>query len=233
MPPAQPPIRLTQVYVFEAPVRLWHWVSVLCMVTLIITGYLIGNPIWPRLDGEASDHFIMGYVRFTHFASGYVFAIALLGRIYWAVMGNRYARELFVIPLNSRRWWADVWFQWRWYLTRVPVPRLYIGHDPLAQLVIFILFTVPSVLMILTGFALYGEGAGYESWAGWLFGWIIPLFGQSQAVHSWHHLGMWALLVFIMVHVYAAFHEEFLAPRSILSTMISGYRIFRRRGADP
>jgi Ni/Fe-hydrogenase 1 B-type cytochrome subunit len=32
------------VYVYEAPVRLWHWVTVVAMIALFATGYLIGKP---------------------------------------------------------------------------------------------------------------------------------------------------------------------------------------------
>ena len=47
--------------------------------------------------------------------------------------------------------------------------------------------------MVFTGFALYGEGTQAGSWANRLFSsWVIPLMGQSQDVHTWHHLGMWA-----------------------------------------
>ncbi|EFJ61561.1 putative Ni/Fe-hydrogenase 1 B-type cytochrome subunit, partial [Escherichia coli MS 200-1] len=31
-------------YVFEAPVRIWHWLTVLCMAVLMVTGYFIGKP---------------------------------------------------------------------------------------------------------------------------------------------------------------------------------------------
>ena len=34
---------LEDVYVYSAPVRLWHWLTVLCMLVLVPTGWLIGN----------------------------------------------------------------------------------------------------------------------------------------------------------------------------------------------
>ena len=50
-----------------------------------------------------------------------------------------------------------------------------------------------TVFMIFTGLALYGEGEGMNSWIFRLFSsWVIPLFGNSQNVHTWHHLGLWA-----------------------------------------
>ena len=35
-------------YVFEAPVRIWHWLTVLCMAVLMVTGYFIGKPLTSR-----------------------------------------------------------------------------------------------------------------------------------------------------------------------------------------
>ena len=32
------------VYVWELPVRIWHWVMAVAMVVLAVTGYLIGSP---------------------------------------------------------------------------------------------------------------------------------------------------------------------------------------------
>jgi Ni/Fe-hydrogenase 1 B-type cytochrome subunit len=40
------------------------------------------------MSGEASDFYVMGYIRFFHFVAAYIFAIGLLGRIYWAFVGN-------------------------------------------------------------------------------------------------------------------------------------------------
>jgi Cytochrome b(N-terminal)/b6/petB. len=72
------------VYVYEKPVRLWHSLNALVIVALTVTGYLIASPL-ASVGGEASDHFVMGYVRFLHFAAGYLLAIGLLFRAYWAV----------------------------------------------------------------------------------------------------------------------------------------------------
>jgi Ni/Fe-hydrogenase 1 B-type cytochrome subunit len=81
--------------------------------------------------------------------------------------------------------------------------------------------------MIFTGFALYSEGMGLGSWQDRLFGWVIPLMGGSQAVHSWHHLGMWGIVTFVILHVYAAVREDIMSRQTMISTMISGQRTFR------
>lgn len=214
------------VYVYQVPVRLWHAVNGIAILVLALTGYLIASPL-PSPGGEASAHYMMGYIRFTHFAAGYVLAIGLLGRIYWAFVGNPYARELFWVPLFQLAYWQDVWAMIKWYGFASPRPGQYMGHNPLARFAMFFAFLVPLVFMVLTGFALYAEGQQAGSWFDGVFGWVIPLFGQSQDVHTAHHLGMWAVLCFIIMHVYAGIREEIVGRSSMLSTMISGYRTFK------
>ena len=216
----------TAVYVYEAPLRLWHWVTALCIVVLGVSGYLIGVPL-PAMPGEASDHYLMGYLRFAHFAAGYVLAIGFVGRIYWACVGNHHARELFLVPVHRKAWWGELWHEVRWYLFLERTPKKYIGHNPLGQLAMFGVFVLGALFMIVTGFALYGEGAGQGSWAARWFGWVIPLFGQSLDVHNWHRLGMWYIVVFVMLHIYLAVREDIMSRQSLISTMVGGWRMFK------
>jgi Ni/Fe-hydrogenase 1 B-type cytochrome subunit len=217
---------IKSIYVYEAPVRLWHWINALSIIVLCVTGYFIGRPL-PTMPGEASDHFLMGYIRFAHFSAGYILAIGLLGRIYWAIAGNHHARELFSVPIFQRAYWQEVVGMLRWYAFISTRPGRYVGHNPLARFAMFFVFLFTCVFMIFTGFALYGEGAQAGSWQERLFGWVIPLFGQSQDVHSWHRMGMWMMIVFVILHVYAAIREDIMGRQSVVSTMISGYRTFK------
>ncbi len=214
------------VYVYEAPLRIWHWVNALAITVLIITGYLISHPLH-SVPGEASEHFLMNYIRFAHFTAAYIFAIGFLGRIYWAFVGNSHSRQLYSLPFWNPQWWREVFFELRWYLFIQPEPKKYIGHNPLAQFAMFFFITLGTPFMIFTGFALYGEGLGQGSWADQLFGWVIPFVGQSQDIHTLHNLGMWAMVIFIMLHVYAALREDVMSRQSMISTMISGHRMFK------
>lgn len=215
------------VYVYEAPVRIWHWINVLAITVLAVTGYFIGSPL-PTQPGEASANFLMGYIRFAHFTAAYIFTVGMLGRIYWACVGNHHAREMFWVPIFTAAYWREVWTMMKWYAFIVAQPSRYVGHNPLARFAMFFVFLLTSVFMIFTGFAMYGEGLQRGSWADRLFGWVIPLMGQSQDVHTWHHVGMWAIIVFIIAHVYAAIREDIMGRTSVVSTMISGYRTFKR-----
>lgn len=215
----------TTVYAYDGYVRLCHWVYVLCIFTLILTGFLIASPL-PSVDGEASDHFVMGYIAFTHFTAGQILAVAFLLRVFAAIVGNPQSREIYVLPLLSRDWWLGMWKVIRCYLFIDKDAPKSIGHNPLAQAFMFLFSSVFVVFQLLTGFALFGEIRGQGSWFDHLFGWVIPLFGGSQSVHSWHHLGMWAIVCFVVVHLYLITREEIMSQQSIFSSMISGFRSY-------
>jgi Ni/Fe-hydrogenase 1 B-type cytochrome subunit len=215
------------VYVWEAPVRLWHWVMMLAMFVLIGTGFLIGVPP-PSVGGEASFNFWFGYIRFLHFAAGYVFAVMFVLRVYWAIVGNKYAREIFIVPYSMltptfwRGFFNDVWF----YLYVRKEPGSYEGHNPMAALAMFFMYLLGTAWMILSGFALYGEGAGMDAWQFRYFtAWLQPLVGDSQALHTWHRLGMWYLIVFALVHMYMVVRQDVFTQETIISTMINGWRV--------
>jgi len=73
-----------------------------------------------------------------------------------------------------------------------------------------------------------GEGTQAGSWQyDWFSSWITPLFGQPQDVRTWHHLAMWCLLCFMLVHIYVAIREDIMSRQSIASSMISGWRTFK------
>lgn len=219
---------LKSMYVYEAPVRLWHWINALCIVILALTGYFIGQPP-PSMPGEAGDNFLFGYIRFAHFAAAYIFAVGLAARVYWAFAGNDHARELFTLPLLAPVYWKEMMAMLRWYTFLRPYPSRYVGHNPLARFAMFFGVFLMSLFMLATGFALYGEGAQAGHWSHTLFtSWVVPLFGQSQDVHTWHRLGMWVIVLFVIFHVYAAVREDIMGRQSMISTMISGYRMFKK-----
>ncbi len=225
--PSLAPHSEPSVYVYEAPLRLWHWINAAAITVLAITGYFIGSPP-PTMSGEASDHFLFGYIRFAHFAAGYILGIGFVFRIYWAFVGNSHAREIFLYNILKASYWKELWHEVKWYLFLEKEPKKYEGHNPLAIFTMHWMFVWGITFMIVTGFALYGEGTGPGSWAHTLFSsWLIPLFGQSMDVHTWHHLGMWLIVLFVMIHVYVAVREDIMSKQSIISSMISGWRNFR------
>lgn len=222
--------KLFPVYVFEAPVRIWHWVMALCMVVLAVTGYLIGAPLGSA-GGEASDHFSFGYIRFAHFASAYIFAVMFVMRVVWAFLGNPFSRQIFLVPFAMLKgeFWRGFFSQLKHYAFLKSHAEPWQAHNPMAAAAMFFMYVLGTVFMICTGFALYGEGLGMNSWAFSMFtSWVMPLLGFSQNVHTLHHLGMWWLLVFTIVHVYMVIREDVMTNETIISTMLNGWRVAKK-----
>jgi len=217
------------VYVYGPLVRAWHWLSALCIVALGVTGFLIGAPL-PSIGGEASDHFLFGTVRFVHFAAGLSLAVGFLLRVGLAIVGGPLLREIFLPRIDKPRFRHDLKAELKWYAFLRSEPHPTVGHNPVAQLVMLTLFTLPTIFMIVTGLALYAEGTGQGSFLDMLFGWVGPALGGSQSMHTYHHVTMWAVVVFVILHVYAVMREDVLGGQSTLSVIVSGYRYFRGKG---
>lgn len=222
----------TSVYVYEAPVRLWHWTNALCIMVLIVTGYFIGSPPPSMQIGEATHQFVFGYIRFAHFAAAMILTVGFFGRIYWAFVGNHHARQLFYVPIHRKRYWQELWFELKWYAFIEKEPKKYVGHNPLAQLAMFFFMTIGITFMIVTGWALYAEGAGRGSFPDSVAGWVLGLVGNSMFLHTLHHLGMWFIVIFMIIHIYAAIREDIMSRQSMVSTMISGHRTFKDDRVD-
>jgi Ni/Fe-hydrogenase 1 B-type cytochrome subunit len=131
MNPVKPSVHQAQdaVYIYEAPLRLWHWINALAIVVLAVTGYFIGSPP-PSLTGEASDHYLFGDIRFAHFVAAYVLIVGCAFRLYWAFAGNHHARQIFLPRVWSPRWWSEVFYELAWYAMLVKEPKKYEGHTP-------------------------------------------------------------------------------------------------------
>jgi len=94
---------IRRVYVWEMPVRLYHWVNALCVVVLAATGYLIGAPLALHSAQEASFSYWFGTVRFIHFVTAFVFFFNFLVRIYWGFVGNTWARWQEFLPIRKHQ----------------------------------------------------------------------------------------------------------------------------------
>lgn len=221
---------LFPVYVWQLPVRIWHWVMAAAMLVLCVSGYFIGSPP-PSVGGEASHSFLFGYIRFAHFAAAYLFTVMFVLRLVWAFVGNRFAREIFTVPLRlvDPKFWDGFIDQAKYYLFLKSEARPWQGHNPVAMAAMFFMYVLGALFMIVTGFALYGEGLGMESWAFTMFSsWVLPLLGYSMNVHTLHHLGMWYLLVFTIAHLYMATREDICSNETVMSTMVNGWRVAKK-----
>lgn len=218
------PIPYRRVYVWEFPVRLYHWVNAACVVALGVTGYLIGNPLAISYSSEAYQQYWFGWVRFIHFVTAFVFFFNFLVRIYWGFVGNDFARWTNFIPFKKAQ------FREMGEVLKVDVMQtkirglISIGHNALAGLIYFLSFLV-FLFQAITGFALYSSMS--DSFFPRLFAWVVPLMGGDFAVRQWHHVFMWFFVVFVIIHVYLVFYHDYVEGRGTTSSMVGGYKFER------
>lgn len=214
-------IKLREIYVWEFPVRMYHWVNVMCIVVLCVTGYLIGNPLAIHSSAEASFSYWFGINRFLHFAFAYLFFFNFLGRLYWGFVGNKYAKWYNFIPLKKEQW-NNIMDILKVDILQLVHKRIKdIGHNSLAAFTYFITF-LAFVLQSLTGFGLYA--AMSDSWFPKLFAWIVPLLGGDLLTRNIHHILMWVFILFGVVHIYLVFYHDYIERRGVTSSMIGGWK---------
>ena len=212
------------IYLWGWPIRTMHWAAALSLVVLVVTGFYIGKPYFVT-SGEASSHFLMGWMRFLHFAAAGVFVATAIIRVYWLFAGNQFERWRALFPIR-RRDWAHFYEIVKFYsLIKPEKAPHYLGHNPLQQFSYTAIYGI-ALIQVVTGFAMYGQSRPGGFWYT-LFGWIVPLFGGIQVVHFVHHVLTWVFLIFIPIHIYLALRADVLERTGTISSIISGGRFVR------
>ncbi|MFN8237315.1 MAG: Ni/Fe-hydrogenase, b-type cytochrome subunit [Chitinophagales bacterium] len=217
--------KLRRVYVWEMPVRFFHWLNVLAILVLIVTGFYISNPLALMSSQEASQRYTMGWVRFLHFGAAYIFLFNYLFRLYWSFVGNKYASWRQFIPTSSK------FFKDFWNVLKIDIlmlrkngqqqEHISVGHNAMAGFTYFIAFLF-FIIQCLTGFGLYASMATW--WFPKLFAWVPAVFGGDILTRQIHHIVMWFFILFTVIHVYLVLFHDYVEGRGEVSSMTGGWK---------
>jgi Ni/Fe-hydrogenase 1 B-type cytochrome subunit len=213
---ANPRIRT---YAWEFPIRLVHWINFLCIVAFIATGLYIGNP-YSHANDPAT--YLMGYMRYVHFVAGYAFLCTFIIRLYWSVMGNRYASWRVFFPFLSADRMKDFGDGLKFYTFVHKKPPYAVGHTAtagLAYLFVFLLFA----FQIVSGFALMSLGDPTSAIKGLIGGWLHGAM-DIQNIRLWHHMNTYAIIAFFMGHIYVAWWMDSAEKNGLMGSIFSGYK---------
>lgn len=211
--------------------RIWHWVNVVSVAILFMSGLNISNAHRHLYWGEAGfdpgdawlhvmrfpgwatipNYYSLAKARDWHVLFAWVFAISLLLFLLGALLNGHFKRDI----LTRWKEWrpASVWTDARQHLRGrfEPAEGKYNFLQKASYgLVIFILLP----LMVLTGLAI-SPGAD-AAWS-----WLSQVFGGRQSARSIHFIVAWALLAFFVVHVALVLLNK---PLTNLRDMITGGR---------
>jgi cytochrome b len=168
----------TRILVWDIPTRVFHW---------LLAGSFIGAFVTAESEMFRDVHVALGYL-----------LLALIGfRIFWGIVGTRYAR-FSAFAFGPSKVLA--------YLKSLLTgsPQHYLGHNPAGSWVIYALLLL-GVLAGATGYATYNEIGG--EW----FEELHEAFANS-------------MLVLVGVHVAGVVVSSLLHRENLVKSMINGYK---------
>ncbi|MDA8234221.1 MAG: Ni/Fe-hydrogenase, b-type cytochrome subunit [Clostridia bacterium] len=166
------------------PQRLYHWVNLISMAVLIITGFYINKPY---TDG------LMNGMRYLHFLAMFIIIANLTVRIYYAFVGKY--KDAGDFAMRSKDW-QNLLPTVKYYLFLGPHPDNG-KYNPMQKLMY--LFYLP--LLLLQGFT------GLIMYRPELFDSLIKAMGGLASVRGYHYVLMWVFIAYIIVHVYMVLTE--------------------------
>ncbi|MFY9729107.1 MAG: Ni/Fe-hydrogenase, b-type cytochrome subunit [Candidatus Acidiferrales bacterium] len=206
-----------RVYVWEWPVRFAHWVMFVTIVSLSITGYYMHSPF---VIPHGRTAYVMGSMRFVHLLSGFAFLCAVLIRIVWMFVGNRWSRWDQFIPVTRKRL-KDIAETGKYYGFMAWSPTPHIGHNALAGASYGVVYIL-AIFEVLTGLALYSGILG-NSLLSFFVGWL-PRLIDIQWLREIHFLIMFVFWMFFIHHLYTAILVSIEEENGVMESIFSGYK---------
>lgn len=224
----------TKIYrVWDKTSRLFHWLNVLLVLSLVFVGLLMLFRKDLGINGlEAKIK-----LKELHVIIGYFFAANLLLRIVWGFVGNHFARFTNNMPnLSAIKAYQSA-------LARGENPQ-YVGHNPVGKLAVLIIM-LTLTLILMTGLFRAGTDIYYPPFGNTVAAYLAedgvdavsikpydetgvnkhkldeikPYKGFAGTVHLY---AVYFLLVLILLHVIAVIHAERKHQPGIISAMFSG-----------
>jgi Ni/Fe-hydrogenase b-type cytochrome subunit len=219
--------------------RIWHWLNVICLATLFMSGLGIFNahprlywghyganfdhawlelarfPGWITLPG----HYSLAMSRHWHLAAAPIFALALLGYMIWSLFNGHFRRDLAFSKgeLAPAHVWQDVKDHAR---LKFPTGAAALRYNVLQKGAYNALLVVILPALIFSGLAMSpGMNAAWP--------WLVELFGGRQSARSIHFIAAWAMAAFFLVHIIMV---VLAGPINEVRSMITGwYKVPEKR----
>jgi Ni/Fe-hydrogenase 1 B-type cytochrome subunit len=233
--------------VWDAGVRWFHWINVLCILGLIAVGVAILNDTALGVSNEGKI-----LLKTVHVWIGYAFALNLLWRLIWAFTGGPHARWRNLLP-GGRGYVGEV----RRYVSaaRSGQPTQYLGHNPLGRMAVSALLLV-MLVMAATGLMLAGTDLFYPPIGRWIAsqvaapgidpGTLAPYMPDMYDKAAYaamredfrlpvvriHYYGFYTLLALALMHILAVVVTEVRGGGGLISAMFTGKKVLSEPPAD-
>jgi len=238
--------KLTVYPVWDRTVRIFHWLNVLCVLTLIAIGIVILNA---KGLGVTNDGKII--LKTIHVYVGYVFALNLTWRIIWGFIGNRYARWGSVLPFNAEH---RTQFAAMSSAAKSGKSVRFMGHHPIGRLMVALLFLLLSAQAI-TGLVLAGTDVYMPPFGNTFKEWVATDSATVELVKPYskdgineeaykemrdlrkpfvtvHYYAFYVLLAAIILHLIGVIVTEVRERNGLVSAMFTGKKVFAEKPFD-
>lgn len=216
--------------------RVNHWVVAICMVAAVVTGLYIGHPYYQSFIADpAVDKYVMAWNRLIHFIVAIIFDVSsiVVAYLYFFSRFEKAYKKLIPSLTNIKEFVAVLVN----LLTLNRVKKFDSSHADSFNAVFFFVFHMLLIWMLLTGLQLYvhGLGSGLSSIGAW-WPWMLHLItdwtvvvtgGTFMDVRISHHYSMYAIIAWVMFHVYYQIWRTIFWSEGDIGIVVSGTKFVK------
>lgn len=181
------------------PFVITHYVNLICMIILILTGFMIHFPSLPVAEGVMrGPHILCGFILFINALIRVILAFCLESA---PTLGTRITVKDYKVwlPQADNKHQLIPWLKYYFFIKKEhPIAAKYGVPQKLAYLFVFFLI----IGMFWTGTALWEPTASFV-----LNQWLITAVGGLMSLRIIHYFGMFVFLIFMLIHIYLCFME--------------------------
>ena len=208
---------------FSAGLRWTHWLRVLAIFVLIVTGFYLAYVFIVPAASDEPVLFLNAKFRMWHEIAGFLLIAITIFKAYLFVVDRQSYKEriAFWDILSPKIWFQQI----KYYLFIGEHPELRGAYNPL-QFVAYVGLYAMVVLVSLTGLILYVHSY-HGGLGGALYDFMRPIeamMGGLAMVREIHHITMWGIMLFIPIHIYMAIFNSIMGKEGSMDAIISGYR---------
>ena len=189
------------------PFVITHWINLVCMILLIVTGFSIHFPFWPAY---------MGIARGVHVFCGFILFINCIVRVIMAFFvksspagGTRYQVTDYKtwLPQADNRHQLGAWIKYYLFLKKDHPLGAKLG---VPQKISYLAIPILIILMFYTGLALWAPTMNMGFFAAG-----TDLVGGLMSMRIIHYFMMYVFICFMFIHIYLA-NIEGISPTLLM-----------------
>ena len=221
-------------------VRLTHWINVLCITVMLMSGFQIFDAhralYWGQKGADADPHWFalangfpawatipswqdLATGRTWHFAFAWLFLANGVIYLLFGLLSGHFRRDFLPTGQQLRQIGHTIWDHLRLKFPKGEEPR----HYNVLQKFAYIGIVLVLPFMLLTGLTL---SPGMDTAAPWL----LDLFGGRQSARSLHFILAWSIVGFVIIHLIAVLAA---GPINEIGSMITGRYAIKPEGKEP